>query len=289
MLIHFAANKKQNMKVIICGKGGSGKSTITALLARHYASEGRRVLVVDTDMSNVGLHRILGTGAPPDLTGHFGGKGGRRRDNPQMPHPSQLPGQAPVRRSGPPPPPAPGTWTYDKIPEGYSAEKDGIKLVSIGKITDAYQFGKGYWTGMARRFLGGLALEGSDIALIDAEAGVEHLDRGLAKECELVLMVAEPSLASIDMALTVSLMLEQEGVPLYFVLNKTDAETSSIVRNSLATSSDRIIGEFPKAPVILEAGLEGRAFPAGYPAAAALAQRMEQLRAMATPSVAFGL
>lgn len=272
------------MKVIICGKGGSGKSTITALLARHYAAVGRRVLVVDTDMSNVGLHRILGTGAPPDFTGHFGGKGGRRRENPKMPHP---PHQPPVQRfspPSPPPPPPPGTWTYDKIPEGYSTEKDGIKLVSIGKITDAYQFGKGYWTGMARRFLGGLALDEGDIALIDAEAGVEHLDRGLAEVCEMVLLVVEPSMASIDMAITAMHMVESEGVPLYFVLNKTDAETASVVRSRLEISSSRIIGEFSRAPVILEAGLEGRAFPAGYPEAAALAQQIEQITATATPN-----
>ncbi len=52
------------MKLIICGKGGSGKSTITSLLARQYASEGKRVVVVDSDVSNVGLHRILGVEAP---------------------------------------------------------------------------------------------------------------------------------------------------------------------------------------------------------------------------------
>jgi len=62
------------MKMVICGKGGSGKSTIIALLARHYAQSGRRVLVIDTDESNAGLHRLLGIDAPKDLMEFFGGK-----------------------------------------------------------------------------------------------------------------------------------------------------------------------------------------------------------------------
>ena len=45
------------MKVLICGKGGSGKSTIAALLAKCVSRRGYQVLVVDSDESNYGLHR----------------------------------------------------------------------------------------------------------------------------------------------------------------------------------------------------------------------------------------
>ena len=48
------------MKIVICGKGGSGKSTISALLAREIAEKGNEVLVVDTDESNFGLYKQLG-------------------------------------------------------------------------------------------------------------------------------------------------------------------------------------------------------------------------------------
>ena len=40
------------MKLILCGKGGCGKSTIATLLARSYAADGKQVLVVDSDESN---------------------------------------------------------------------------------------------------------------------------------------------------------------------------------------------------------------------------------------------
>ena len=50
------------MKILICGKGGSGKSTIASLLAKSMAEKGHNVLVIDSDESNFGLHRQLGMG-----------------------------------------------------------------------------------------------------------------------------------------------------------------------------------------------------------------------------------
>ena len=43
------------MKFVICGKGGSGKSTVSALIAQQMASRGEKVLVVDIYESNFGL------------------------------------------------------------------------------------------------------------------------------------------------------------------------------------------------------------------------------------------
>jgi len=40
------------MKISVCGKGGSGKSTIATLLANEALNRGYRVLVVDSDESN---------------------------------------------------------------------------------------------------------------------------------------------------------------------------------------------------------------------------------------------
>jgi CO dehydrogenase maturation factor len=49
------------MKVAIAGKGGSGKTTIAATLARILARQGRSVLAVDDD-SNPNLAVSLGLG-----------------------------------------------------------------------------------------------------------------------------------------------------------------------------------------------------------------------------------
>lgn len=44
------------MKIAVTGKGGVGKTTITAVLARLYAEEGKNVFAVDVDPdANLGL------------------------------------------------------------------------------------------------------------------------------------------------------------------------------------------------------------------------------------------
>ena len=53
------------MKLIVCGKGGCGKSTISALLARKFKELGHRVLLIDADESNgpgVRLAKPIGLG-----------------------------------------------------------------------------------------------------------------------------------------------------------------------------------------------------------------------------------
>ena len=62
------------MKIILCGKGGCGKSTVASLLSYEFAQRGKKVLVVDTDESNYGLHRQLGLPLPADFLEYFGGK-----------------------------------------------------------------------------------------------------------------------------------------------------------------------------------------------------------------------
>ena len=44
-------------KIAVCGKGGSGKSTLTALLSGALEHIGYRTLILDTDSSNGGLYK----------------------------------------------------------------------------------------------------------------------------------------------------------------------------------------------------------------------------------------
>ena len=47
------------LKIGVVGKGGVGKTTVSALLARAYIARGKRVVAVDTD-SNPNLGFSLG-------------------------------------------------------------------------------------------------------------------------------------------------------------------------------------------------------------------------------------
>ncbi|MDN7024382.1 ATP-binding protein [Methanoculleus sp. FWC-SCC1] len=251
------------MKIAICGKGGSGKSTLTALLAREYARRNRPVLVVDTDESNLGLHRLLGTNAPPDLMDYFGGK--KAMGAKIM---AAMPDFASVNLIE-------EAWTLDGLPKDYVAEDHGVRLAAIGKIHDA---GEGCACPMgilARQFLGSLRLGDDDVVIADTEAGIEHFGRGIDQEGDVILMVLDPSFESLRLAEKIAEMAGNIGVPLYYVLNKADTAMAARMREGIADPS-RIICEIPQEPGILEAGLGGQALTDGHPAVKTLIEALDE-------------
>ena len=110
------------MKITVCGKGGCGKSTVTSLLSKALARRGKETLVIDSDESNYGLHRQLGMKLPRDFTDYFGGKQNVLNDMMLSKFTHQFFEE---------------TWTIDDIPEDYYSLKDGVKLMSSGKIHQA--------------------------------------------------------------------------------------------------------------------------------------------------------
>ena len=105
------------MKWSLCGKGGSGKSTVAALMARACAEAGKQVLVIDSDESNFGLHRQLGLPLPEDFTHYFGHKKGIFQDGAQD-----------VFAGG---------WHLEDLPEDYVSRDGAVRLMAVGKIHDA--------------------------------------------------------------------------------------------------------------------------------------------------------
>ena len=223
------------MKLILCGKGGCGKSTIATLLARSYAADGKQVLVVDSDESNFGLHRQLGLELPEDFTHYFGHKKGIYAD-----------GAADVFEGG---------WHLSDIPAEYSSVDGNIRLMAIGKIHDA---GEGCACAM------GSLLDDDEVCIVDTEAGVEHFGRGVDKFADAILMVADPSYESIMLTDKITEMAESFGKPVYIVLNKVDADQEAVMRETIR-NSDKIIAALPADKGILAAGLKGEALTAKLP------------------------
>jgi CO dehydrogenase maturation factor len=111
------------MKILICGKGGSGKSTVAALLAKSLQSEGYRILVIDADESNYGLSAQLGLSAPRELMDQIGGK-------------KAVQGKmGKVLGDGHKAPVFTELWSIDDIPSEVLSKKDKLSLVQIGKVT----------------------------------------------------------------------------------------------------------------------------------------------------------
>ena len=161
------------MKITVCGKGGCGKSTVSALLAKEFERMGKTVLVADSDESNYGLHRQLGVKLPRDFTEYFGGKEkafktmmvGEILDT------VKLSAFAKKFYSEP--------FTLNEIPEEYIARNNGVMLISSGKIHQANEGCACTMNSILKQFIKHLTVGENEVVLLDMEAGVEHFGRGV--------------------------------------------------------------------------------------------------------------
>lgn len=236
------------MKILVCGKGGSGKSTITAVLAKNFTAKGYRVLVVDADESNFGLSAQLGLAEPKELMEQIGGKTALK----------SMMGR--VQGDGHKAPVFSESWCIEDIPEGIVSKEENLYLLQIGKVK---HYGEGCACPMgvlSKDFLTHLDLAVKDIAIIDTEAGVEHLGRGIAEGTDLILAIIDPSFESIRLSEKISVMAEESSKPCYFIINRADGATAEKIAAKIGM--DRVIGVVPFSPSVQDKGLSGEALDA---------------------------
>lgn len=239
-------------KIAVCGKGGSGKSVLVRLLADGLRNRGHRVLVVDSDESNTGLERMLGFDSRcRPLIDLLGGKqkleeeiitkvkAGETEETVQL-----IKEEMPVA----------------SIPNDYILQKDGIKLVIVGKILMAMEGCACPMGIVSRSFLKKLRLEPDEVAIVDLEAGVEHFGRGVETSVDCVLVVVEPSIDSLEVATKIKELANQIQIgDVWAILNKV---TSEEIANRLTTRLNKeginVIGSIRQSPEIFESCLEGR-------------------------------
>jgi len=196
------------MKLAITGKGGVGKTTLTALLAQAYADMGRQVLAVDADPS-------------PCLAGALGFSEELRA---QL-HPIAEMDALIEERTGAKPGTVGGFFTLnprvDDIPERFSVLHRGVRLLEMGSVELG---GSGCIcpeAAMLKTLFTHLLFRKDDVLLLDMYAGVEHLGRATVDFVDAMLIVVEPTRRSLGTAAQIKKLANDIGLTkLYLVGNK---------------------------------------------------------------------
>ncbi|MDO9303401.1 MAG: carbon monoxide dehydrogenase accessory protein CooC [Anaerolineales bacterium] len=196
------------MKLAITGKGGVGKTTLTALLAQAYADMGRQVLAVDADPS-------------PCLAGALGFPAELRAQLKPIAEMDELIEE----RTGAKPGTVGGFFTLnprvDDIPERFSVLHRGVRLLEMGSVELG---GSGCIcpeAAMLKTLFTHLLFRKDDILLLDMYAGVEHLGRATVDFVDAMLVVVEPTRRSLGTAAQIKKLANDIGLKkLYLVGNK---------------------------------------------------------------------
>jgi CO dehydrogenase maturation factor len=247
-----AQRRSRSQKIAVCGKGGTGKSTMVALLTQALRQEGYTVLVMDSDESNPGLPRLLGLGAPAtplvNLLERFS-LGDRKPDASWLE----------ASRISP-----------ESIPREFVVSAPRLKLLTVGKIQDPFQGCACNMADLARDFVQKVNLGSKEVMLIDMEAGVESFGRGVERGADTVLMIIEPSFDSYALGEKISYLAEGIGIStIRAILNKIPSpEIEARLRKEMEKNRIQVAGAVYLDPKISQAGFAGEALPNDTEAAA---------------------
>lgn len=253
------------MKVAISGKGGVGKTTLTALLAQVYADAGREVLAVDADPS-------------PCLAGALGFPEGLRSNL----HPIAEMDALIEERTDAKPGTVGGFFTInprvDDLPERFSVSHRGVRLLEMGAVDIG---GSGCIcpeSAMLKALMTHLLFRKEDVLLLDMYAGVEHLGRATVDFVDAMLVVVEPTRRSLGTAAQIQKLAGEIGIQrLWLVGNKVrDAEEAAFLAKS-APDGLPLLGWLPADLAVQEADRLGVAVYDHVPALHSAGQHIADL------------
>ena len=213
--------------VVISGKGGTGKTTIAALLIDVLIAAGERpILAVDAD-PNANLHEALGVPLTETL-------GGMREEA--------------FTRSIPPGMDRTGYIKYRF--RRALAEAEGYDLLAMGRPegSGCYCFPNALLTECIETLERGYRL-----VIVDSEAGMEHIARGTIRSPEVLLIVSDPGARGMRTVGRIRDLAESLGLSrdrIFLVVNRD--------RGDGAIESDLpLIARIPEDPGVGEADLAG--------------------------------
>lgn len=213
------------MRIAFVGKGGSGKTTLSALFTRHLAAQGHRVLAIDADI-NQHLGQALGLEpeqSPPPLgSGLTWIKEHLRGDNPLI-------GSADAMIKTTPPGRGSRLLRLDpgeQLHRRFARPVGAALLMSTGEF-EPEDIGVACFhskTGAVELYLNHLLDGPGDYVVVDMTAGADAFASGLFTRFDLVVLVSEPTLRSVGVYRQFRAHAQGHRVRLRVVGNKTTGQ-----------------------------------------------------------------
>lgn len=239
-------------RILVCGKGGSGKSTIVALMADVLHKRGYQTLVLDGDASNPeGLIRLMFGGGvnsePKPLLDFFGGIGVVTCPVDDPSPLTRVDDGVPVSEKK--------VDIAREIPPEYAVKKRGISLFQAGKIETYGQGCDGPIEKVVRDFM----VKGEWVSLIDMKAGIEHFGRKIPDTMDMILVVLDPTLESVSIAKRIEGFCKNTGMKnFWLILNKIGSkEMESMMMEKLGELKSSVVGSVSYNPELVQRGLAG--------------------------------
>ncbi len=236
--------EKTGFKIAISGKGGVGKTTLCAVWASLLAQDGMDVLAIDAD-SNPTLVSAMGL-AP--------------EDSPQpLIDMKELIQERTEAKPG-----AVGNYfklnpDVSDIPDKFSIDVDGVKLLVLGGIDDPGRGCACPESAFLKALLTYSILRHKDAILVDLAAGVEFLGRACIQGVDGLVVVVEPGVRSIDTALDIAKMAKEMGISKIaaFANKISDPDQVKTIQDQLGTIP--LLGHYYHDPAIQAADLNRKA------------------------------
>lgn len=189
------------VRLVVVGKGGVGKSTLSALLARTWARQGSRVVAIDADeqrnlASSLGLTPAEADGvvAISENADYVEEKTGAR--------PSE--GSGGMLRLNPD--------TTDVVERLSVSAPDGVSLLVMGGVTRAGGGCLCPQNSLLSAAIADMRLRTGDVVVMDTHAGVEHFGRSLARGFERAVVVVVPSVNAVHVGLETARLSRELGI-----------------------------------------------------------------------------
>lgn len=225
------------LSIAVAGKGGTGKTTFCGLVLKYLlAREMRPILAVDAD-ANTNLNEVLAL--PIDMT-----VGDIRNE---------------ILKDMGMIPPGMDKESYIeyRLQEALVETKD-FDLVAMGKPegTGCYC----YVNDMLKRYIEILSNNYGYIVM-DNEAGLEHVSRGLISSVDTLFVLSDPSPRGILTAARVGELVDAMRLPIRqvaIVLSRTNGEPHPALLEGIGETGRDFAGTFPVDDAVTEFDLEGK-------------------------------